>query len=77
MITNCLALAKLAVNKKLNTVRLLVTFDRTAHAITVRNAAYVSGDLCDVNYEHKDAIVAQEVERAKNVLRTDNIVFAM
>jgi hypothetical protein len=73
MQTNCLAIAKVAVNKKLNTLRLVFSFD-TCNKITVRNAAYVTGDICGVDYENADAEIAKAVEAAKKVLSTDNIV---
>jgi pyruvate-formate lyase-activating enzyme len=72
MNTNTKAVAKLARNARLGTVRLVVTFDTTGN-VTVRNAAYVSGDLCAVDYKHKDAVVARELARAAAELRTDNI----
>ena len=49
MQTHCTALAKVVVNKRLNTLRLLVTFDTAAGRVTVQNAAFKSGDLCDVD----------------------------
>ena len=74
MQTNCLALAKVTVNKKLNTLRIVFSFD-TYNKITVRNAAYVTGDIfCGVNYENADAEIAKAVEAAKLLLSTDNIV---
>ena len=77
MQTNCTARAKFVLNKRLNTLRLVVTFDLAAKHITVRNAAFVSGDICDA--EADGDIVARamltEVNRAKQLLRTDNIVF--
>ena len=73
MQTNCTCLAKLVVNKKLNTYRLVFTFD--AHnKITVRNAALVTGDICSVTYENAEAEIAKAINKAKEVLRTDNIV---
>jgi hypothetical protein len=72
MNTNTKAVAKLALNRKLGTLRLVVTFD-TNGAVTVRNAAYVSGDLCTTDYRYKDEVVARELERAATELRTNNI----
>ena len=60
MKTNCTALAKLTVNKKLNTYRIVFTFD--AHnKITVRNAALVTGDICSVTYENAEAEIAKAI----------------
>ncbi len=75
MYTNCLALAKLTINKKLNTYRLIVTFD-TVNKITAKKAAYVSGDICDVNYENAKYEIDKTLSNAKAVLRTENIQFA-
>jgi hypothetical protein len=49
------------------------TFD--AHnKITVRNAALVTGDICSINYKHADIEIEKAINKAKAVLRTDNIV---
>ena len=77
MQTNCQANAKLVVNKRLNMLRLLVTFDIAANSVTVRNAAYASGDLCCAETtppEVQAQILLKELQRAKAQLRTDNIV---
>jgi hypothetical protein len=73
MQTNCTALAKVTVNKKLNTYRIVFSFD--AHnKITVRNAALVTGDICSTDYVHADLEIAKAINAAKAVLRTNNIV---
>ena len=73
MQTNCVALAKLTVNKKLNTFRIVFSFD--AHnKITVRNAALVTGDFCSTDYVYAEEEIAKAINAAKAVLRTDNIV---
>jgi hypothetical protein len=73
MQTNCTALAKVTINKKLNTYRIVFSFD--AHnRITVRNAALVTGDICDTANENANVYIAQAIECAKAVLRTNNIV---
>ena len=69
------AIAKIVQNKKLNTLRLLVTFNDT-DKITQRNASYVSGDICNIT-DNKDYIahsINNAINNAKAVLRTDNIV---
>lgn len=75
MQTNCKALAKLVQNKKLNTLRLLVTFDTSKKnkdgdtIITASNAVFASGDLTD----EKD--VLRSVKQAKDVLRVNTLYF--
>ena len=83
MQTNTKAFAKLVQNKKLNTMRLLVTFDNTKKdkdgniIITVTSAAYKSGDICNIadNADYKARCIMQVLEFAKQHLRTDNIMF--
>ena len=76
MQTNCKALAKLVLNKKLQTVRLLVTFDNVSGRVTVLNAAFNSGDLCKAkDTDNLQFYVDRAVAKAKAALRTDNIVF--
>jgi hypothetical protein len=73
MQTTCTALAKVTVNKKLNTYRIVFTFDKH-NKITVRNAALVTGDICSTDYVHADLEIEKAINSAKAVLRTDNIV---
>lgn len=73
MQTNCQAIAKLVLNKKLNTVRLVVTFDIASQRVTVRNAAYASGDLCDAKDSRLGEIVKRALSDARSLLRTNNI----
>jgi methyl coenzyme M reductase subunit C-like uncharacterized protein (methanogenesis marker protein 7) len=75
MQTNCVAVAKLVQNKKLNTLRLLVTFDTVAGKVTVLNAAYKSGDICNIGDSKMQYYVEKEIALAKKVLRTNNIQF--
>ena len=79
--TNTRAFAKFVINKRLDMWRLLVTFeDRVSvngeQIVTVRNAAYASGDLCstDVDQEVAAAVQKRELERAALALRTSNFV---
>ena len=82
MQTNTLAFAKIVQNKKLNTLRLLVTFDSTKKdkegniIITATNAAYASGDICNIadNKEYKARCIAQVLQFAQQHLRTNNIL---
>jgi hypothetical protein len=73
MQTNCTALAKLVINKRLNTFRIVFSFDQH-NRITVHNAALVTGDICSTDYVYAEAEVAKAIQAAKAVLRTDNIV---
>jgi hypothetical protein len=72
MKTACTALAKVTVNKRLNTFRIVFTFDKH-NKITVRNAALVTGDICSTDYVHAEFELAKAIQNAKAVLRTDNI----
>jgi len=72
MQTNCTALAKLVVNKKLNTFRLVFSFDQH-NRITVRNAALVTGDICSTDYVNAEAEIAKAIQNAKSQLRTNNV----
>lgn len=75
MQTNCTCLAKVVVNKKLNTFRVVFTFDKF-NKITVRNAALVTGDICSTDYVNADLEIAKAIQNAKSVLRTNNVVLA-
>ena len=72
MQTNCTALAKVTVNKKLQTLRIVFTFDKV-NKITVRNAALVTGDICNAKDENAALYIAQAVQRAKEQLRCANV----
>ena len=80
---NTLAIAKLVENKKLKTLRLLVTFDKSKRdskgnvTVTVQNAIFKSGDICSIteNREYKQYIIAKTLRKAAQELRTENIVF--
>lgn len=73
MQTNCVALAKVVVNKRLQTLRIVFTFDKF-NKITVKNAAYVTGDICSTDYANADFEIAKAINTAKAILRTDNVV---
>ena len=70
MQTNCTALAKLVINKKLNTYRIVFSFDQH-NRITVRNAALVTGDICSTDYVNAEAEIAKAIQNAKAQLRTN------
>jgi hypothetical protein len=75
MQTNCTLYAKLVKNNTLKTYRLVFTFD--AHnAVTVRNAALVTGDVANFtdSAEYLEHTVAQAIAVAKKQLRTNNVV---
>ena len=75
MQTNCTCVAKVVVNKKLDTYRIVFSFDQH-NKITVRNAALVTGDICATDYANADEEIANAITKAKAVLRTNNIVLA-
>ena len=75
MQTNCTAIAKLQINAKLKMYRLVFSFD-THNKITVKNCVLATGDICATNAENWETLVAQEIQKAKAVLRTNNIVLA-
>lgn len=72
MQTNCTALAKLVINKRLNTFRIVFSFDQH-NRITVRNAALVTGDICSTDYVNAEAEIAKAIQNAKSQLRTNNV----
>ena len=72
MQTNCTCLAKLVVNKKINTYRIVFSFD--AHnRITVKNAVLVTGDICSTDYANAQEEIAKAIQKAKAQLSTNNI----
>ena len=75
MQTNCTALAKVVVNKKLNTFRIVFSFDQH-NRITVKNCAYATGDICSTDYVNADLEIAKAINTAKAILRTNNIQIA-
>lgn len=75
MQTNCTLYAKLVKNNKLQTYRLVFSFD--AHnTITVRNAALATGDVASFtdSAEYVEHTIAQAIAVAKKQLRTNNVV---
>jgi hypothetical protein len=75
MKTNCTLYAKLVKNKRLQTYRLIFSFD--AHnRITVRNAVLVTGDVANFtdSAEYVQHSLQQAIDVAKKQLRTDTIV---
>jgi hypothetical protein len=75
MQTNCTLYAKLVKNKRLQTYRLVFSFD--AHnRITVQNAVLVTGDVASFtdSAEYVEYTLAQAIAVAKKQLRTNNVV---
>lgn len=75
MQTNCTLYAKLVKNNRLQTYRLVFSFD--AHnRITVRNAALVTGDVASFtdSAEYITHSLAQAIDVAKKQLRTNTVV---
>ena len=83
MQTNCVAIAKIVQNKKLNTLRILITFDKTKRdikgniTVTVQNAIFKSGDICNITDDnnYKQYAIAKTLQQAEAQLRTNNIQF--
>ena len=75
MQTNCTLYAKLVKNNRLQTYRLVFSFD--AHnTITVRNAVLVTGDVASFtdSAEYVQHTLAQAIAVAKKQLRTNTVV---
>lgn len=72
MQTNCTCLAKVVINKRLNTYRVVFSFDQH-NRITVRNAALVTGDICGTENEFASVYITKAIEAAKAQLRTNNV----
>ena len=72
MQTNCTVLAKVVVNKKLNTFRVLFSFDKY-NRITVRNAVLQTGDICSTDYVNAEAEVNKAINNAVSTLRCANV----
>jgi hypothetical protein len=83
MQTNCVAIAKIVQNKKLETLRILITFDKSKKdkngnvTVTVQNAIFNSGDICNItdNKDYKQYVIAKTLQQAQAQLRTNNIQF--
>lgn len=76
MQTNCTLYAKVVKNNRLQTYRVVFSFD--AHnRITVRNAVLVTGDVANFtdNADYVQHSITQAVEIAKKQLRTNNVAF--
>jgi hypothetical protein len=72
MQTNCTVLAKVVVNKRLQTYRIIFTFD--AHnKITVRNAALVTGDICSTDYVYAQEELTKALQNGMQQLRCANV----
>lgn len=82
MKSNCTLYVKVLVNKKLNTVRILATFDASKRnkdgdiIVTVQNAAFKSGDIAtlDESATSRAASVERTLALVRAECRTDNIV---
>ena len=71
MQTNCTVLAKVVVNKKLNTYRVIFSFDKY-NKITVKNAVLVTGDICSTDYVNAELEVTKAITQAVKDLRCSN-----
>jgi hypothetical protein len=82
MLTNCTAYTKVFVNKRLNTVRILSTFDTSKRnkkgeiSVTVQNAIFASGDVASMldSADSRQVAVQRTLAIVRQVMRTDRIV---
>ena len=72
MQTNCTCLAKLVVNKRLNTYRIVFSFDQH-NRITVKNAVLVTGDICSTDYVYAREELTKALQKGMQDLRCSNI----
>jgi len=72
MQTNCTVLAKVVVNKRLNTYRVIFSFDKH-NVVTVKNAVLVTGDICSTDYVNAQAEVLKSINTAMQTLRCANV----
>ena len=72
MLTNCTLLAKIVTNKRLNTYRVVFSFDQH-NRITVKNAVLVTGDICSTDYVNAEYEVTKAIQQAKQQLRCHNV----
>ena len=64
--------AKVVVNKRLQTYRVVFSFD--AHnRITVRNAVLATGDICSTDYVYAQEEVTKALQKGMQQLRCANI----
>jgi hypothetical protein len=72
MQTNCTLYAKLVKNKRLQTYRLVFSFD--AHnRITVQNAVLTTGDVCSTDYVHASVELTKVIQKGMQQLRCSNV----
>ena len=82
MQSNCTLYTKVLVNKKLNTVRILATFDASKRnkdgdiIVTVQNAAFTSGDIASLDEpaDVRQRAVERTLALVRAECRTNNIV---
>ena len=82
MQSNCPLYTKVFVNKKLQTVRILATFDssrRNKHGqivVTVQNAVFASGDVATMQQDasSRAASIDQTIAQVRAQCQTNNIV---
>lgn len=72
MQTQCTVLAKVVVNKKLNTYRVLFTFDKF-NKITVRNCVLQTGDICSTDYAQASVELTKAIQNGMQQLRCANV----
>ena len=72
MQTDCTVIAKVVVNKRLNTYRVVFSFD--AHnRITVKNAVLTTGDVCSTDYVYAKEELTKVIQQGMQQLRCNNV----
>ena len=72
MQTNCTVIAKVVVNKRLQTYRVIFSFD--AHnRITVKNAVLATGDVCSTDYVYAQEELTKVIQQGMQQLRCNNV----
>ena len=72
MQTNCTVIAKVVVNKRLQTFRVLFSFDKH-NVLTVKNAVLVTGDVCSTDYVYAQEELTKVIQAGMQQLRCANV----
>lgn len=73
MQTQKLVIAKIVHNKRINTFRVLFSFD-TTNPIIASNTVLTSGDICDVRNDRADQLVMQTIRKHAEQLCANRII---
>ena len=64
--------AKVVVNQRLKTLRVMFTFDMH-HPVTVHNSAFITGDICGLEHEHAAEFVHSAIVKHAAELSADRV----